>query len=326
MIKFNIKKTFGWLFILFVNFFLLFFLIYVLSAILLINKISPNIELVKEYQRNYYVIGLRKIWHSRSECIDFSDNQIYVPKKTSCKFDNIEFKTTISFDEFGRYSDHPNNNYNTGIAVLGDSHAMGWGVNDNETFSYLLEKKINRPVYNLAVSGYGTVRELIRLRESNLLEKIDTIIIQYCYNDYGENVHYKKTTLDAAKKKYKLVKEATKLSFWKKLRKSFRYSIKIARDVIFNKKKPLTFDHHNETFIEVLKKFEFSKDKRIIVFYINGHQQKFSNFPSGKSKDFNNLEYIDLNIEEDTSSFYLIDGHLNSTGHMKIAEKLSKLF
>ena len=24
------------------------------------------------------------------------------------------------------------------IVVLGDSHAMGWGVNDNETFSYIL--------------------------------------------------------------------------------------------------------------------------------------------------------------------------------------------
>ncbi len=135
------KKAFGWSFIIVINFLLLFFLIYVLSAILLINKITPNIELIKEYQRNYYVIGLRKIWHARSECIDFSDNQIYVPKKTSCKFDNIEFKTIMSFDEFGRYSDHPNNNYNTGIAALGDSHAMGWGVNDNETFSYLLEKK-----------------------------------------------------------------------------------------------------------------------------------------------------------------------------------------
>ena len=320
------KKIFGWTFLIVINFFLLFFLIYVLSAILLVNKIIPNVKLIKEYQRNFYVIGLRNIWHAQSDCIDFSDNQIYVPKKTSCKFNNIEFNTTISFDEFGRYSDHPNNNYNSGIVVLGDSHAMGWGVNDNETFSYLLEKKINRPVYNLAVSGYGTVRELIRLRESNLLEKIDTIIIQYCYNDHGENVHYKKTTLDVAKEKYKLVKEATKLSLWEKLRKSFRYSIIIAKDIITNKKKPLAFDHHNETFIEVLKKFEFLKDKRIIVFYVNGHQQKFSNFPSGKSKDFNNLEYIDLNIEEDTSSFYLIDGHLNSTGHMKVAEKLSKLF
>ena len=39
---------------------------------------------------------------------------------------------------------------------------MQWvGVNDNETFSALLEKKLNKPVYNLAVSGYGTTREII---------------------------------------------------------------------------------------------------------------------------------------------------------------------
>ena len=38
------------------------------------------------------------------------------------------------------------------------------------------------------------------------------------------------------------------------------------------------------------------------------------------------LEYTDLNIENDTNNFYLIDGHLNSTGHKKVADKLSKLF
>ena len=37
---------------------------------------------------------------------------------------------------------------------------MGWGVNDDETFSHYLEKKLNKKVYNLAVSSYGTVREL----------------------------------------------------------------------------------------------------------------------------------------------------------------------
>ena len=86
------------------------------------------------------------------------------------------------------------------------------------------------------------------------------------------------------------------------------------------------FDHHNEAFIEVLKKFPFLKDKKIIVFYTNGHQQKFTNFPSSKSKVFDNLEYIDLDIENDTNNFYLIDGHLNPKGHKTIADKLSKLF
>ena len=31
-------------------------------------------------------------------------------------------------------------NLNDYILVLGDSVAMGWGVNDDETFSYYLEK------------------------------------------------------------------------------------------------------------------------------------------------------------------------------------------
>ena len=203
---------------------------------------------------------------------------------------------------------------------------MGWGVNDRETFSYLLEKKINRPVYNLRVSGYGTIRELIRLQESNLLDKIDTIIIQYCFNDHGENVGYKNTSIDVSKKKYDLVKQGVKFSIWKKLRKSFRYSITIPKDILTKKNKSMSFDHHNEAFIEVLKKFPFLEDKRIIVFYTNGHQQKFTNFPSSKSKVFDNLEYTDLDIENDKNNFYLIDGHLNPIGHQKIANKLSKLF
>ena len=181
-------------------------------------------------------------------------------------------------------------------------------------------------MYNLGVSGYGTIRELIRLQESVLLNKIDTIIIQYCYNDHGENVGYKNTTLDIAKKKYELVKQGVKFSIWKKLRKSFRYSITIPKDILTKKNKSMTFDHHNEAFIKVLKKFPFLNDKRIIVFYTNGHQQEFVNFPSSKSEVFDNLEYTDLNIENDKNNFYLIDGHLNPTGHKKIADKLSKLF
>ena len=88
----------------------------------------------------------------------------------------------------------------------------------------------------------------------------------------------------------------------------------------------MDFNHHNETFIKVLKNFPFVNDKRIIVFYVNGHQQIFTNFPKGKSKIFNNLEYVDLNIEKNPKNFYLIDGHLNQVGHIQIADKLSRLF
>jgi len=326
LINLNVKKIFGWTFILVINYFIFFYLIYVLSAILLVNSIIPNIKLINEYQRNYYNIGYRNIWQSQSECIEFSDKQIFVPKKTSCNFNNVEFKTIVSFDEFGRSSDHPINDDRNGIAVLGNSFAMGWGVNDKETFSYLLEQKINRPVYNLGVAGYGAIRSLIRFQEFNLLDKVNTVIIQYSYTDYGENVGYKKTNIETAKKKFNLVKEGVKFSIWKKLRKSFRYSITIPKDIFTKKESTMTFDHHNKAFIKVLKKFPFLKDKRIIVFYVNGYQQEFNNFPSGKSEIFDNLEYIDLDIEKNSENFYLIDGHLNSIGHTRVANKLSKLF
>ena len=39
---------------------------------------------------------------------------------------------------------------------------MGWGVKDEETFAARLSAKLARPVLNLAVSSYGTDRELRR--------------------------------------------------------------------------------------------------------------------------------------------------------------------
>ncbi|MFP5462523.1 MAG: CidA/LrgA family protein, partial [Gammaproteobacteria bacterium] len=46
----------------------------------------------------------------------------------------------------------------TGIVVIGDSHAMGWGANDEETFAAQLQALSGRPVYNLGVASYGTAR------------------------------------------------------------------------------------------------------------------------------------------------------------------------
>ena len=131
---------------------------------------------------------------------------IFIPEETSCEFKNFEYNTVLTFDKYGRYSNHPIER-GPGIAVLGDSHAMGWGVNDSETFSAILEGKIDKPVYNLAVSGYGTIRKLIRFEKFELANSVDTVIIQYTYNDWGENNSYKKNTPKEAKEKFNIVKD-----------------------------------------------------------------------------------------------------------------------
>ena len=61
---------------------------------------------------------------------------------------------------------------------------MGWGVNDKETFSYFLQELTKQSVYNLAVSSYGTEREIARFEKSCLLENTDIIIIQYHENQF----------------------------------------------------------------------------------------------------------------------------------------------
>tara|TARA_Y100000590_G_scaffold410026_1_gene502727 strand:+ start:2693 stop:3664 length:972 start_codon:yes stop_codon:yes gene_type:complete len=296
--------------------------IYTISGFLLISGIKPKFELIKHYQRNFYFYGgLRNIWQSKKECIDFDEDTIFIPKKSSCNFKNLEFDTTISFDKYGRYSEHILKN-GPGVAVLGDSHAMGWGVNDHETFSAKLEKKINRPVYNLGVSGYGTLRELIRFEKSGLIEMVDTVVIQYCYNDWGENNNFKKNSFEEAKKKFDLIGNSKPMSTLKKLRKIFRYSITIPIDIITDKNQLMDFDHHNKVLQEIIQSASILKDKKIVVIYANGFNMKFKNFPNEQSKKIKNLYYQDLNLGEE--HFYQIDGHLTAYGHNYIAEKLNE--
>ena len=300
-----------------------FFSIYIISGFLLISGITPEIKLINHYQRNFYLWGgLRDIWQSHKECVEFDQDLIFIPKENTCKFINFEFETSLTFDKFGRYSDHPVSNGN-GIAVLGDSHAMGWGVNDDETFSAILEKKIDRPVYNLGVSGYGTIKKIIRLQKSDVVDLVDTVIIQYTYNDWGENNSYKKNTLDEAREKFNVVSESDPISFLKKLRKSFRYSLTIPIDLITKKNQIMDFDHHKKKLYEVIKKFPFLNEKRIILFYSNGYNMQFGNFPTNReSSVIKNLYFADLDLSE--KHFFKIDGHLNKFGHKVTAEKLHK--
>ena len=321
--KMIIIKFLRYIFIFIFSYIIIFFSIYILSGFLLINEITPKQKLIKHYQRNFYLYaGLRDIWQSHKECIEFDEDLIFIPKETSCEFKNFEYDTILTFDSYGRYSNHPTEK-GPGIAVLGDSHAMGWGVNDSETFSAILEAKIDKPVYNLAVSGYGTIRKLIRFEKSGLTNSVDTVIIQYTYNDWGENNNYKKNTLEEAKKKFNIVKDSKPMGFFTKLRKMFRYSLTIPIDEITQKDQIMDFDHHKQKLNEIIKNFPVLNDKRVILFYSNGFNMKFGNFPSKKSDIIKNLEFADFDLSEE--HFFHIDGHLSMYGHKVVAEKLSRL-
>lgn len=137
-----------------------------------------------------YIWRYRPIWQSRSDCAVFDEQLEYVPKPATVQFRGPEFDTTIHVTPELVRAQPPAPSAAPLVVVTGDSYAFGWGVEDNQTFSYLLQHDYGYHTVNTAVPSYGTARELSRLRRLGLLKHIDALIIQFCDNDWDENERF----------------------------------------------------------------------------------------------------------------------------------------
>lgn len=96
---------------------------------------------------------------------------------------HFEFNVTTDDDGFRKTGEKKGKT----IAVFGDSFTFGQGVGDKHTFSYLLsEKLINKHVINAGVYGYRPSQAYRTYQRVNANKEVDTVIIQLCYNDMGD--------------------------------------------------------------------------------------------------------------------------------------------
>lgn len=108
----------------------------------------------------------------------------------ACYSRNVEFSVDYRFNEFG-VRDTSAALVSPQTLVLGDSHAMGWGVDARKRFSSLLSAEFGSTL-NLGISSYGTARELLLMKlffkkYPGAHSSVRNIVIQYCVNDFGEN-------------------------------------------------------------------------------------------------------------------------------------------
>lgn len=71
------------------------------------------------------------------------------------------------------------------VLVLGDSTAWGWGVDDAQTWTRLVERELGSAVelVNLAVPGYGTDQELWVLEREAPRHQPDLVLLGFVHND-----------------------------------------------------------------------------------------------------------------------------------------------
>lgn len=339
----SLIKTAGYLFVGLIAYVFITFFLTALAFVANQSGAVVDIWPVSTYQQVIYNRSTRNIWQYQKDCIQADPYVIYAPAPGECAFSNMEFDTVLNFDELGRSvpartpDNDPSGGNEPGIAILGDSHAMGWGVNDDETFANVLQAGTAKPVYNLAVSSYGTVREVRRLVQSGLLDRVDTIIIQYCDNDLAENtsdIDFKAEadTFAATLKNHVEPGKRTQSNHLaailttRMLRKALTIPLRPIRDFFATalglRKKD--FAPHFAALKTVLKNHERQlAGKKIIIFYSNAHGNRFDNFEDFAFEGMGDVRLVDLSIPRDL--YFLLDDHLNVYGHKFIGDRLAGL-
>ena len=139
------KKFFKYFLYIIFSYFIIAFSTYTISAIFLVKDKILNYKVLINYQRNFYhQLGFRKIWQAQSECVDYDKELIYVPRIGKCLFKNPEFTTELNFTKEGRQTGNNLISDSKGVAVIGDSMAMGWGVPELEACLWRSHKARDR--------------------------------------------------------------------------------------------------------------------------------------------------------------------------------------
>ncbi|AWV99991.1 SGNH/GDSL hydrolase family protein [Arcticibacterium luteifluviistationis] len=313
-----------------------------LYTILHISSQNQQKVFTKLPWQNIFYNGTANIMQYDPKLSEFDEALGYRYKRSvASTFSNLEFDTKITTNSLGLRDDEKSLN-KPRIIALGDSYTTGWGVEDNERFSEILEEKSGLKVLNAGISSFGTVREGLLLNELDL-DSCKMVIIQYCMNDYLEN----KTWLDELKngktfkpsfnkEKYNLrVKTNVALSSYTPFKYIHRYTLTILRRLFsknFTLPKVTNSDipEHVSLFIQGLKQIRNNYKNNILVISLSNSYNRldpaFTN-ELNLQLEISGLSGIDIletsHLFKKNDIFYL-DTHLNANGHAKLAEHLFK--
>lgn len=276
------------------------------------------------------------------------DPQLFYTLKPQSAFHytNREFNTVFYTNSRGTRDDEASLQ-SPEIICLGDSYAMGWGVQQQETYAQYLERVSGMKVLNAAISSYGTVREMKLLKQFDTT-RLKYVIIQYCGNDIQENESFieNQQALSISSRSY-----YDSIVAGHKLIVSYfpgKYSLLIGQvflkhqlnkilpvfKLFFGREEPFGSDKsHAAAFLKVLYSANLNcKKVKVIVIVLDSYLHKHNSFLKAVErqaqlmpyKDYfkGNLFVVDGLTGLGQSDFFDLDLHIKAKAHEKIGQKL----
>jgi hypothetical protein len=273
-----------------------------------------------------------------------SNELIYTLEPGSCRFGNAEFETVLDIDRDGfRNSTGRNVDSAARVVVIGDSYAMGWGIGQDETFASLIARDRRYNVRNLAMSSYGTARELFALQR--FAPDAEVVILQYTMNDLRENAEFLKDPAAFVVEAAARAADYGKLLETYRNRPQSRQQVQHVADMMVghlawswrllhlpprrtsSPTPQRRMEEEARAFAAVMSAFRsLLEGKTVIVLDCLPRMERENFAPTfRKSLDaagFSNIRVIDLVGVLRPGDYYHLDDHLRASGHAAIAERV----
>jgi lysophospholipase L1-like esterase len=298
----------------------------------------PARTLVQQIYRHFN----RALIQFDPQCAQYDAGLTYTLKPGTCTFENIEFRTEVHVNRLGVRDDEtaleaPD------VIVLGDSHAMGWGVEHEDTFGRVLARKSGLRVLDAGISSYGTVREM-RLLDRLDVSRLRVLVVQYSDNDLVENrtfrQHGDQLPITSAaeydnvrqyyarqrayypgKYVYRLVMKALRLEPPEPDQTAMEPATPLDEAKLFINalahagRAPL-----DRVQVVVLEVNEQLPPRRPFIVALDSARKDSSNPPFVRT-----LTTLDLSALLTPSHFFVLDDHMNARGHRAVGEALADL-
>ncbi len=287
-------------------------------------------------------------------CARYDQHVTYTLKPGSCTFSNIEFSNAYRINRLG-LRDEESALASPEVIVLGDSHAMGWGVDQDATFARVLERQTGLKTLNAAVASYATVREMLMLGRLDT-SRLRFLVIQHADNDLPENMsfrdHGNQLPITAEDKYQEIVRYyAAQQSYYpgkyvyRLFMKVFRLEAAEPDQLQMASITPAdearlflnALEHANHPSVEALNNLDnLNNLNRVQVIALEigqemAHPRSFIAALAEESRRDGHPPFVQLLMTLDTTSilkaddFYVLDDHMTAHGHRVVGEALAEM-